>query len=352
MLKIKQNVFFVLLLVTLFTFLQAHAQEQNLCTQTLKKALKTYDDGRISAVPAMLDSCLKDGFTRAEKLQAYRLLVLSYIFQDEDEKAEESLLLLLKEDPEYKVNEVLDPAEFVNLYKTYRTLPFISIGIVGGVNQSRIKLLNEFSTDNVNSSPVKYKPGIGFQFGLVADILLYRNFQVNTTFLYSGKKYETSSDKMFGYTSLKLVESQSWLELPVVLKYNFGKNKLKFFAEAGMSGNLFLSSKADVTRISIANDNDASGPSVAMSNLRNKLNYAAVFGGGARYKLGYGYLMLDIRYSMGMRNVVNAKNRYSDNELIYYYGFIDSNYKLNNISVSFGYLKSLYKPKKIKSRNE
>lgn len=343
-----QHGFFILLLLTMVTRNDSWAQEQNLCTQTLKEAHELYDIGRIHEVPALLDSCLQNGFSKAEKIQAYRLMILSYLFQDEDEKAEENLLSLLRLDPDYKVNEAIDPAEFVNLYNTYRTLPVVSIGLLGGVNQSRVSLKQEISTDNQNSSQPKYSPGYGYQFGLIADILLKKNYQLTTAILFSGKKYEMDNERMFGYTSLNIVESQNWLEIPVTLKYNFGKRKFKTFVQAGLSGNIFLSSNAILTRVSIADDNDASGPSVDVSDLRKRFNCSAVMGLGARYKIGYGYVILDIRYNLGLANVVNVENRYSNSELIYYYGHIDGDYKLNNINVSVGYLKSLYKPKKIK----
>lgn len=343
-----QHVFFILLLLTIVSQNDSRAQEQNLCTQTLKEAHELYDIGRIHEVPPLLDSCMQNGFSRAEKIQAYRLLILSYLFQDEDSKAEENLLSLLRLDPDYKVNEAIEPAEFVNLYNTYRTLPLVSIGLVGGVNQSRISLKQEISTDNSNTSDPDYSPGFGYQFGVMADILLKENYQLTTALLFSGKKYAMDNEGMFGYTNLNIVESQNWLELPVTFKYNFGKKKFVPFVQAGLSGNLFLSSSAILTRVSIENDNDASGPSVDLSKLRKKLNYSAVFGAGARYKIGYGYVVLDIRYNLGLANMVNVENRYSNSELIYYYGHIDGDYKLNNINVSVGYLKSLYKPKKIK----
>ncbi|MBX9853866.1 MAG: PorT family protein [Cytophagaceae bacterium] len=345
--------FLLTILLGFFTSgISVRAQDSvNVCTQTLNDAQDAYDAGKLSGIPAMLEGCLKDGFTRAEKLSALRVLILTYLFQDEDELAEQTLLALLKEDPEYKVNEALDPAEFIYLYNTYRTLPVVSIGLIGGVNQSRMHLSQEFSTDNINNSEVKYSPGMGYQFGVIADILLYKNFQINTAILFSGKKYQMDSEKLFSYTNLNLIENQTWMHLPVTLKYNFGKKKLVPFIQAGMSLDLFLASSGNIKRTSIENDNDASGPSVQMSSLRNKLNYSAVFGAGARYKIGYGYAILDVRYNLGLRNIVNVKNRYSNNELVYYYGYIDSDSKLHNIMISVGYLKSLYKPKKIKVKN-
>src|SRR5436853_446608 len=94
---------------------------QNLCSQNLKKAQKEYDEGRLTEVSGILESCLKDGFTRDQKLQAYRLLILTNLFSDQPDIAEQHLLHLLKEDPEYKINPGVDPAEFVTLFNQYNT---------------------------------------------------------------------------------------------------------------------------------------------------------------------------------------------------------------------------------------
>jgi hypothetical protein len=336
-------------------FAQEEEENQNICTQVLKNAQKLYDEGKLSPIPSMLNPCIEQGFTRAEKLSALRLLILTYLFQDEHDLAEQTLLVLLKEDPDYRINEALDPAEFIYLYNSYRTLPVISIGVIGGVNQTRVSLKQEYSTDNINSSEVSYKPGINIQFGLTADFLIYKNLQANFSVLFSGRKYEMTSGRMFNYTNLHVKETQSWLEAPLTLKYIFGNMRMKKFLpfiQAGISGNVFLSSRGEFSRISIENDNDASGPSVKLNDLRKKFNSSAILGGGARYKIGYGYVVLDIRYHLGLGNVVNVENRYSNSELIYYYGYIDNDFKLNNVSISFGYLKSFYKPKKIKVKNE
>jgi hypothetical protein len=320
---------------------------QNLCSKNLKKAQKEYDEGRLTEVAGILDSCLKEGFTKDQKLQAYRLLILTNIFTDEPALAEQNLLLLLKEDPEYRVNPALDPVEFVTLFNLYNTSAVVSIGIIGGANQSRAHIMRTFSTDNSNNKAT-YKPHIGFQAGLSADILLKKAFQVNTGILLAQKKYEYSN-LMFNYTTLNLQESQLWMELPLALKYNFGyKKKLIPYVYSGATAGLFLSSSGTLTRVSTSGDNNASGPNVSLTSLRNKLNFSAFAGTGLRYKLGYGYISLDLKYAIGLKDIANSNKRYSNNDLVYFYGYIDSDFRLNNFYVSVGYFKSFYKPKKLK----
>src|SRR5688572_15785653 len=65
---------------------------QNTCSQTLIKAQFTYYEGRAEEVPLMLETCLTSGFTPEEKLQAYRLLTLTYLYLNEPANAEKVML--------------------------------------------------------------------------------------------------------------------------------------------------------------------------------------------------------------------------------------------------------------------
>jgi Neuraminidase (sialidase) len=61
--------------------------------------------------------------------------------------------------------------------------------------------------------------------------------------------------------------------------------------------------------------------------------------------IGRGYIFFNIRYSYGLNNIVNSKNRYSNPVLMYNYLYIDNNYKINSFQYSIGYSYPLYKPK-------
>jgi hypothetical protein len=335
-----------LLLVVPFA-LFGQEQELNVCTQTLNKAQKSYEAGRLSEIPGMLQPCLEKGFERAEKLQALHLMVLAYLFLDQDQNAEATLLRLLKEDPEYKVNEALDPAEFVNLYNRYRTVPIINVGFRAGLNGTYIFPLVPYEVDNRTSTKSKYQSSIGFQFGINTDILIKKNFQLAADLLFTGKKYQYTN-VLLDYSKLTFKETQNWLELPIQLKYTFGKQKLRPYVQAGGSVGLLLTSSASVSRVdNISQSNLAVGPDINTKSLRTSINYAALVGGGLRYKIGYGYAVLDVRYAIGLKNATKISNRYSNTDLVYNYGYISDNFLINNLMVSLGYYKSIYKPKKI-----
>ncbi len=324
------------------------------CTQRLNKAQKVYDAGKITEVESYLKDCIKDGFSKEEKMQALRLLILASLFQDEHDKAEKSLLLLLKEDPEYVLNPAIDPAEFYELYNSYRTLPVINIGIMGGINTTTISEKQSYSVGSELDNKPQYKGRFGFQGGIVADILLYRKFQINTGVLFAVKNFTYKNTLLYDNVStLSSKENQMWMDVPLALKYNIGKGKLKLFVLGGGSFGLLMSANSKLSRENTGST-VAKESSEKFKKIRTPYTYSALLGLGVRYKIGYGYIFLDARYSMGLRNVANAKNRfYTENgDNLFYYGYVSSDFTVNNIAISVGYMKSLYKPKKIRQLGE
>lgn len=361
--------FFLLLIITIGMGAAARAEINDTtatpCTKVLKAAQKTYEEGRISEVPGMLQECMQTEFAgnREEYMQAIRLTILAYLFQDEEAKAEEYLLMLLHEDPEYKLNPAVDPAEFYQLFKKYRTNPVINIGGLLGLNATTAFLDNDYSVDFNENAKSTFESKILFQLGLSTDILLFKNFQINTGVIMSFKKFGYQKS-ILDSTFLTSTETNVGLDFPLALKYNIGKGKLKPFIYAGANANLLFSSNASMTRASdvdvdAAAETYANGPSFSMKKYRNLLTYYGLVGAGLRYKVGYGYAVLDIRYLHGFSNGTSAPNRYytdpNDNKLndiMYYYGYISPDFYLRNLSVSVGYYKSFYKPKKIKTTIE
>jgi hypothetical protein len=319
----------------------------NRCVEMLREAEKTYEAGRIQNIEGMLLQCIDNGFSKFEKIQAYRLIILSKLFNDEDEKAESYFLKLLKVDPEYTVNPVTDPSEFVNLYNSYRTNPVFAIGLKAGMNYSNPNASVPFGVYDTGGNTGKYKGYLNFQFGVNLDYYINKKFSIGADILFSLKKYEYSN-VLLGYSQLTFTENQTWLDLPIVLKYTMGKKNLRYYVQGGGAAGLILGSNSTVIRKDVTTQsNEAVGPNINTLNIRNAFNYALVVGGGLRYKAGYGYIVLDVKYLYGLSNLSNVHHKYSNTDLVYKYGYIDNNFTLNSLMFSVGYYKSFYKPKKI-----
>ncbi len=95
----------------------SNAFAQAVCgEQALKEADKLYQTGEFEKVESQLIPCLTHGFTDQEKVQAYRLLALSYLANDASDKARKMIEELLKINAGFEP-AFFDPEEFTTLVK-------------------------------------------------------------------------------------------------------------------------------------------------------------------------------------------------------------------------------------------
>jgi pyruvate/2-oxoacid:ferredoxin oxidoreductase beta subunit len=328
------------------------------CSVKLQEGEAAYEDGSLSTSIALLEECVKSGgFNNEEKVRAYRLLTIIYLYKNQEDKASEYMQSMLKTNPEYHLRPN-DPAEFVELYKQYKIIPYLIVGGGAGANLSMLKITKLYSTDNPENQNMVYNSLLGFQVGLNVAKPITNKIEIlaNPTFVVLKYRFEAS---YFDYASLIFTESQTRVEMPILLKYNL-KNKYNFslggikpYFVVGATPNLILSASGNAQRTDFVSEDQSrsvEGKAIPMTALRNKLTFSAVAGVGAEYKIGLGHLFVDIRYQYAFMNMVNGVNRYSLQNEIAKYGYIDNDYTMGALMISAGYNYPLYNPKKKKSK--
>ena len=90
-------------------------QAQRSCAQNLATARNLFNSGRFYDVEGTLSTCIRNGFNRQEKIEALRLLSLTYLYLDQYQNADSSYLMLLRTNPEYRTNPASDPPDLVFL---------------------------------------------------------------------------------------------------------------------------------------------------------------------------------------------------------------------------------------------
>lgn len=353
--------FTFLLLVFLTSAMSAFAQDQ--CAISLNEAEDKYDQGRLYEIPELIQSCINEGFTDEEKIRAYRLLTLTYLFLNYQGKAEESYLKLLKLSPEYQSNDELDPMEIINMHNKYTTKPifYLTFGKIG-VNFSHANVLLDYSISQSHNNSDKYSSIPGFQFGIGAEMVIYQNLHLSGELFISRKSLHlTDTHWDFYSTNMDIVHTE--LEVPILLKYNFFKGKVNPFVSGGVSpGFLVGSTIQNIEGIYRQKGEDGgadvvfpvqSRPKIGTHEMKNRFNYSILFGGGINYKIGLNYLVFEARYSVGMLNVTDVNNRWREDftagrDLKFPPGQVDDDFKINNLSFFIGYVRPLYKPRKIK----
>jgi outer membrane protein with beta-barrel domain len=260
---------------------------QDDCSVLLRRAQKYYDDGVIEEVPALLTNCLEDGFTKEEKVDAYKLLILCSIYEDDIDKADDQMLTFLKANPEYEINQSVDAAEFIHFFNSYKTSEIISFGFTAGTNFTNAYYMESFGTHNLNEYATSYNnSGFNFIVGPSFSRPIFTDYEIKLSILYAQKKYEFRTD--FSADSyVETSETHNYLEFPLLVSYyKFGNKTFKPFVSAGLNTSYLIDAKAQPTITE--NNEPVTGPDNSIITSRNQLLFGAVLGAGLKIKLNKG----------------------------------------------------------------
>jgi hypothetical protein len=349
---------FSICLVLLAGVFFARAQEQT-CEQTLNDAQAEFDAGRFYGLPAMLKKCLEGGFTGEQRFRAYYILTQAYLVLDDPIAAEDSYLKLLKVNPEFRASIANDPIDLYYLSKKFTSRPRFTPHYRLGLNASFPSTLANVSTyadGTENNSGLR----IGFpMLGAGIDFNINDNWAIGGEANFAPKTYSLAAKNIFGGDDVSLIERSGWFDFPIYIKYQKDSGRFRPFGYAGFAFNLLMSSTATM----VANDVLASGSTritqgadVDFSYSRNTLNRSLVFGGGVKYKVGKNFVYADLRYMLGLNNVVIPdRNFYQPGgslaESVTSYGYVSEFFRLDNLSLSFGFVMPIYDPRRLKKVN-
>ncbi|UXX77723.1 PorT family protein [Reichenbachiella carrageenanivorans] len=343
----------LLILCSHLTFAQKPQKENSNC---VSEAEQSYRSGQIEDIRSKLPACLENSRVTAEtRIRGYRLLAITYLYFNENQEAEKYMKLLLKMDPEYKVDENQDPPEFIQLYGTFRTKPILLFGLHVGLNSSFVHVQNNYSLDNTSTSLGKYSSGIGITGGISVEFAIWDHLSLITGLDYQTTQYEYQKEQ-FGYSTLDYLEKSTWVGLPVGAKFYITNSKFRLYTQATLSFQYLLSANATPSRSDnmgeILGNQTVVGPSIDILAQREKLNMLIDFGLGFNWKgiVGPGYFTGLISYSYGLINVANPTTRFDNTELIYDYNYVSNDFSLNSFSLKLGYAIPIYKPKVLKRK--
>lgn len=322
------------------------------CEDALIDARASFESGNVERIPSSLFNCL-DQLTKADQVEAYKLLSISYLYMDDPIGAENSFLALLEVDPEFKVSPS-DPIELVYLSRQYITTPITSYALKLGGNISTVTVLNQ---NSIEASPtdIKYKPRGGFNlqgafnlhFNKVVSLMVeleLSSWSYNKEF----RGFQLSEGQTFNSIRTNIQAS-----IPIGLKLKYPGEKTFPYIYGGYSPSYALWAFASDER------NPDSSPPITANNLNllpqvNQFNHSIIVGAGLEKRIGqrfgYHYLLFDIRYRIGMTNITNEKTQFDtsnpDNvRHLYEFGQVDDDYRWNSLEFSLGYVWPNYKPR-------
>ncbi len=332
--------------------IQAFAQATN-CAQTLRLAQSVYDQGRLHELEDIINKGLSGGDCDTQStVSLYKLLTLAYIYLEEPQKADDSMLKLLQTDHYFEINEAVDPAEFVALYNTFRTHEIYRVGAKLGVNASQPNVVNSVSA--VELAPgSEYRYGIAILFGGAIDVPLNDKMTLHGELLYLQRKFELYLKVERGVdpsgnpitNEFQGFEKENWLSLPLSFEYKFVEKKYNPYVMGGISIDYLLGAELSSLR---TRDEAASIPATTfdLKPQREKINLSALVGAGVKLKMGGGYFVAEVKYMYGLTNINSTKTAFDNEQATWDQGYADPIFKVSTLVLSGSYLINIFKPKK------
>lgn len=349
-------------ILLVFVCMRGWAQTST-CAQTLRLAVSTYELGRLSEVPGILKDCLsKEGganaFTKQERVTALRILTLAYIYQEEPEKADETMLLLLNTDHFFEINENVDPAEFTALYKTFRTKPIYSVGGKFGGNGSFPTPTKNFFIGSDAASNGEYSTGYNIQIGGVFEKALFEKKSgsrwtaapeimfLQNKFSYANEQLTTNDATGESNALLEADFSQTRIDLNLLVQYKLKDHYLNPYVSLGPAISYLLSASGQFQTQFPTIGTAVTGPSIDLKDSFESLDYALVASAGLKFKFGEVYLTADIRYKYGFANQIDEEAR-TNPEAAFDFGTISNDFRQSNIMINLGFVYPYFNPKKL-----
>ncbi|MCB0497321.1 MAG: hypothetical protein KDC79_14365 [Cyclobacteriaceae bacterium] len=343
------------------------------CIEDWDKAQSEFKEGHLYSIPSILSGCLQDGFTKSEKVEAYRMLTITYLYIDDPYGAQNSFIGLLKLDPEYRIKPT-DPVELEQLSKEYITTPIISWRVRGGINYSFVSVIHTNGSGNAKLNSAVYKPLLGYNAVGSLDVHFNKLISLGIDVDVSLNSYNYTNhlfDDLEGNQNAK--DFQNFKEtglnasLPIYLKFTYPGVKYYPYVYGGYSPNynIYTNSTASYRIIQEVNENPIEPKKLDISLIRNRFSNSVILGAGLMRRYKYNYIFIDVRYRLGLNKLLNEEtqfdfadlekynanpNRYKDViEYTEIYEKIDSQFKESDLSLTLGYVWPKYKPRKKKS---
>ena len=346
------------------------------CEQTIAYATEEFNAGHFYSIPGILNECLNK-FSRDQRQRAFLLLTQTYLLLDDPIGTQKSFLEVLSANPEFVADEQLHPIDIVYLSKRFTATPKFSWFVGGGSNVSPARIILDLDVGKDKKEKYTFLPGYslgaGGEYGYDDNI----KFRVELNYLHTAYKSEASGIYLYDIKTFR--DRQSWLNLPVYVCYADHAGPYRPYVYAGYSFSKLLGDRASITLQNVdrqtpppqggnqENQEDVFGtfpkesPDFDFKVRRNEFNHALIFGGGVKYKIGLDFVFAEVRYSAGLKNIVNPETSLGD--YVYdpisaewvlsfdptaEYAHRDDYLRLDNLSITFGFLRPLYKPRELK----
>jgi hypothetical protein len=340
-----------------------YCQAQNECELTLTRATDEFNAGHLYGIPAILNECLSKNQNEEWRQRAYLLLAETYLLLEDPIGAENAYLEVLRANPEFETDPQRDPIDLVYLSKKFTATPIFAFFGMLGPNTSLIRVIHDVRVGGEAQTRQSYKLRAGWQVGGGVEYNYNSNISVSAGFNYAFTGFEHVTTHLFGANKdiVEFLDRQTWATVPLGIKFSDDQGKIRPYAYAGYSLNILLRDRGVLTvinrdsRLTTAegenqelSSSENETPNFNLGDHRQRLNGSFLLGGGIKYKYKLNYLFVDMRYSLGTKNLTNIENRFNNYSEGLPYPYVDDDFRMDNLAISVGYIHPLYKPRKLK----
>ncbi|HYC86004.1 MAG TPA: hypothetical protein VEB86_12320 [Chryseosolibacter sp.] len=371
-----KKIILCLTIAVVFVFeAEVYAQVKQTGAQILRTARSIYDQGRLHELPTFLEDHLNahDFQSDVETVEAYKILVLTYIYLEEPEKADAAMQHILETDNFFEPN-LSDPIEFKNLYGKFQSDPVFKFGLKVGGNFTEVNTIAVHYIPSQSQGFGKYTPNFGFNIigtfekRIKATQIILNpelNF-VTQSFTYSNESVffddrDLSSNGDSEVTSeTAIIEnriSHTRLQINALVQYEFAKPNGKEYKNipfipyvtVGPSAGYLLSSTFD----GLVTFEDRFEVAGAIDNKENykPINLSVIAGAGAKLKMGPILLNADFRLQIGLFNIVDENNRSKNtpvnNRLRSDFMYTNNDFSVRQAMFNVGIIYPFFQPKKL-----
>jgi hypothetical protein len=320
------------------------------CSEKLKEAENLFNQGELTLVAEKLLPCLQNrDLLELERKEAYKILILSYLYDDKLNEADNTMKEFLSNFPEYKTS-ASDPEIFKHLYESYQSTHYLDLGIVGGINNTNIRTIQPYSLHYLLKNNYLYESLSGFDIGLSASILVYKDLFFNFEILIDRNRF-MKIDTFITYYTINTI-SITKFSFPICFMYNINTDKLLHpYFKAGVDFEYIFMATFEMHKASLYNSitqYSYNSPIINRIKYYNKYANALILEAGVKYPVPRGNIFGGICYKFGLSGYLNPEKQFTNFEDIFRYRIINDNFSINSFQIFLGWNYLFYKPKKRK----
>lgn len=323
-----------LLLLTIGLWFGASYAQSN-CSDLLIEANKAYNQGKHEQVIRLLESQINQcNFDKLEKEQAIKLLASSMNMVDEVEAADSLVYQLLKKNPNYQIQSTIDPKPFVLTLDKFERSPRSVFGVSLGYSTPFIQSENTYGVWDEADYSSSYNTESSLSFALNYQYFISKKFSLGLEPEISSLKFSRTINAQ-NLAEVNYSEKANLVKVPLLLGYEvYSKKDFSTTLRAGLYGSYAWGFQYDVNyQLPESGSIAAAGELV---NQRNAMNYGYQLGADFAYTKNRLRFSAKLDYANDLKLYNNPDNRYSENNTLLDYNYVDNNIKMSNLGVKLG----------------